>query len=240
MSNLVSRAYMEGDGPGTIHIKRSWLDHGTEGVIALTGAAAGPVDMAFREGHAALAEARLKALANYFPAGSMSNCSAMPAMTAVMKTACWKLAYRLELPIVATNEPFFPAADDFEAHDALMAVAHGALVSDDSRFRLTRDLYFKSRAEMAKLFADLPEAIENTVEIARRCAFMLKGVAPILPRFTGASDDHAAAEKAESDELARQAGKGCACGSTRSASPTATPRRITTRGSNSNCRSSPR
>jgi DNA polymerase-3 subunit alpha len=208
VSNLVSRAYMEGDGPGTIHIKRSWLDHGTEGVIALTGASGGPVDMPLREGHAALAEARLRTLAEYFPDRLYVELQRHAGYDRRHENRMLELAYRHELPIVATNEPFFPSDDDFEAHDALMAVAHGALVSDDSRFRLTRDHYFKSRAEMARLFADLPEAIENTVEIARRCAFMLKGVAPILPRFTGASDDHAAAEKAESDELARQAWEG--------------------------------
>jgi DNA polymerase-3 subunit alpha len=89
-----------------------------------------------------------------------------------------------------------------------MAVAHGALVSDDNRFRLTPDHYFKSRAEMAALFADIPEAIENTVEIARRCSFILKTRAPILPRFTGATADPAQAEKAEADELSRQAWEG--------------------------------
>ena len=84
------------------------------------------------------------------------------------------LAYENELPIVATNEPFFPTPADFEAHDALMAVAHNAMVSDDRRFRLTEDHYLKSQAEMAELFADLPEALDNTIEIARRSSFILE------------------------------------------------------------------
>ncbi|MGO7645909.1 hypothetical protein ACC709_36370, partial [Rhizobium ruizarguesonis] len=88
-----------------------------------------------------------------------------------------------------TNEAFFPTRDDDDAHDALMAVAHNAIVSDDSRFHPTPDHYLKSRAEMGKLFADLPEALENTIEIATRCSFVLKTRKPILPRVTGATDD---------------------------------------------------
>jgi DNA polymerase-3 subunit alpha len=108
------------------------------------------------------------------------------------------------MPLVATNEPFFPTAGDFEAHDALMAVAHNALVSDDTRFRLTPDHYLKSRAEMAALFADLPEAIDNTVEIARRCSFVLKTASRSCRASpaTRRSDQADRAEKAESDELA--------------------------------------
>lgn len=89
-----------------------------------------------------------------------------------------------------------------------MAVAHNAIVSDDSRFRLTPDHYLKSREEMVALFADIPEALENTVEIALRCSFVLKKRGPILPRFTGASDDPEAAERAEAEELRRQAVEG--------------------------------
>ena len=86
-----------------------------------------------------------------------------------------EFAYRHDLPLVATNEAFFPTAGDYDAHDALMAVAHNAIVSDDNRFRLTPDHALKSQAEMAKLFADIPEAIDNTIEIAMRCSFGWNG-----------------------------------------------------------------
>nr|WP_272211643.1 DNA polymerase III subunit alpha [Marinicella sp. W31]MDC2877534.1 DNA polymerase III subunit alpha [Marinicella sp. W31] len=86
-----------------------------------------------------------------------------------------------------------------------MAVAHNAIVSDDRRFRLTPDHYMKSQQEMVALFEDIPEALDNTVEIARRCSFVLQTRMPILPRFTGASDDPEEAEKAEALELRRQA-----------------------------------
>lgn len=118
------------------------------------------------------------------------------------------LAYDHDVPLVATNEAFFPSRADYEAHDALMAVAHNAIVSDDTRFRLTPDHYLKSQADMAKLFADLPEALDNTIEIARRCSYILKTRNPILPRFTGATADPEEAERAEADELRRQAVEG--------------------------------
>ena len=78
-------------------------------------------------------------------------------------------AYELNLPLAATNEPYFSAPDDFQSHDALLCIADGAYVHQDDRRTLTPDHYFKSGAEMAALFADLPEAVENTLAIARRC-----------------------------------------------------------------------
>jgi len=208
LSELVSRSYMEGDDHGAIHARLSWFGEHAPGLICLTGAASGPIDMALKEGNAGLAEARLRKLASLFGDRLYVELQRHGAYDRHHEQRMLDLAYDLELPIVATNEPFFPSRDDFDAHDALMAVAQGTLISDDNRFRLTPDHYFKSRAEMAALFADLPEAIENTIEIARRCAFVLKGKAPILPRFTGASDDHEAAEKAEAAELRRQAWEG--------------------------------
>ena len=93
------------------------------------------------------------------------------------------LAYAKRLPLVATNDVHFGAADMYEAHDALLCIADGAFVSQDDRRRLTREHRFKSAAEMTAQFADLPEAIENTIEIAKRCAFRPKKRDPILPQF---------------------------------------------------------
>ena len=125
---------------------------------------------------------------------------------ATLEAATVDLAYRHDLPLVATNEAFFLSRDDFEAHDALIAIAEGAVIAMDDRRRLTPDNHLKTQAEMAKLFADLPEAIDNTVEIALRCSYYPKTRAPILPRFTGGdARDEAAAVKAEGEELRRQA-----------------------------------
>ncbi len=209
LMELISRAYLGGEGSGhSVHLMRSWLEEGTDGLIALTGAATGPVDMAFAAGQPAVAEARLLELKRLFGDRLYVELQRHGSYDRKHERRMIDLAYRHDLPLVATNEPFFPTPDDYEAHDALMAVAHNAMVSDDNRFRLSPDHYLKSRAAMAALFADLPEALENTVEIARRCSFVLKTRAPILPRFTGATDDAEEAERAEAAELRRQAVEG--------------------------------
>src|SRR6202012_5686386 len=91
-----------------------------------------------------------------------------------------ELAYAMELPLVATNDVHFGRADMYEAHDALLCIADGSYVSQTDRRKLTREHRFKSAEEMAVQFADLPEAIENTLEIAKRCAFRPKKCNPIL------------------------------------------------------------
>jgi DNA polymerase-3 subunit alpha len=89
------------------------------------------------------------------------------------------MAYAMGLPLVATNDVYFPKPEMYEAHDALICIAEGAYVDQSApRRRLTAQHYFKSPEEMAALFADLPEAVENTVEIARRCAFMARKARP--------------------------------------------------------------
>ncbi|TNM65189.1 DNA polymerase III subunit alpha [Aliirhizobium smilacinae] len=207
--DIVSRVYLGGEGVSEPHICASWLDEaGTEGLIALTGASAGPVDRAIREGHAGLAAERLLRLKNLFGDRLYIELQRHGAYDRRHEHRMVDLAYEHDVPLVATNEAFFPSKADYDAHDALMAVAHGAIVSDDSRFRLTPDHYLKSRTEMAKLFADLPEALENTVEIAKRCSFILKTRNPILPRFTGVSDHPEEDERNEAAELRRQAVEG--------------------------------
>ncbi len=204
---LVSRAYLEGDGQSTVHVRLSWLEGKSEGLIALTGAQAGPIDMAIKADSRAVAEGRLTALGKLFPDRLYIELQRHGTYDRRHERRMIDLAYDLQLPIVATNEPFFPTQAEFDAHDALMAVAHNAMVSDDRRFRLTPDHYLKSRAEMVALFADLPEALENTIEIARRCSFILKTRAPILPRFAVSADGDPS-DEAESSELKRQARAG--------------------------------
>ncbi|MDL2407241.1 DNA polymerase III subunit alpha [Rhizobium calliandrae] len=207
--DLVSRAYLGGEGNNAPHITASWLEEiGTDGVIALTGSLGGPVDMALKEGHAPQALSRLLTLKDLFGDRLYVELQRHGTYDRRHEQKMIALAYEHDLPLVATNEAFFPTRDDYDAHDALMAVAHNAIVSDDTRFRLTPDHYLKSRADMAKLFANLPEALENTVEIARRCSFVLKTRKPILPRFTGATDDAEEAERAEAAELRAQAVEG--------------------------------
>ncbi|WP_176084069.1 DNA polymerase III subunit alpha [Martelella sp. HB161492] len=205
---LVSRAYLSGSGHEALSVKLSWLEEFCEGLIVLTGASGGPVDQAIAGGSAERAEERLLRLKRIFGDRLYVELQRHGNYDRNHERHVIELAFRHELPLVATNEAFFPTRDDFEAHDALMAVAHNAIVSDDTRFRLTPDHYVKSQKEMVALFEDLPEAVDNTVEIARRCSFVLDTRSPILPRFTGASEHPDEAEKAEATELRRQAREG--------------------------------
>ena len=121
--------------------------------------------------------------------------------------------------------------DDYIAHDALICIADGEVMNNEDRRRLTPEHYFKSAQQMAALFADLPEAIESTVEIARRCAFRVKSVKPILPRF---SDN-------EAEELRRQARDGLErAASQPRARRRVIPKRVIAPGSNSSSMSSSR
>ncbi len=207
--DIVSRAYLGGDAGHAVHVKMSWLEEaGTEGLIALTGASDGPVDLMLKDGHKAQAENRLLALKALFGDRLYVELQRHGNYDRSHERRMVQLAYDHDLPLVATNEAFFPSRADYDAHDALMAVAHNAIVSDDNRFRLTPDHYLKSRAEMVELFSDLPEALDNTIEIARRCSFILDTRKPILPRFTGGSDDPQEAEREEALELRRQAVEG--------------------------------
>ncbi|MEP0148642.1 MAG: DNA polymerase III subunit alpha, partial [Nitratireductor sp.] len=206
---LVSRAYLETPPGAPVHVTTGWLAEAASGLICLTGGANGPIGRALVADHAPLAEARLLHLRELFGDRLYVELQRHEGYDRAVEAAQIDLAYRHDLPLVATNEAFFPAREDYEAHDALIAIAEGTVIAVDERRKLTPDHYLKSQAEMAALFADLPEAIDNTVEIALRCCYYPENRAPILPRFTtGSTDDPGAAEKAEADELRRQAHEG--------------------------------
>jgi DNA polymerase-3 subunit alpha len=206
---LVSDSFMRTDPSAGAHIAIDELRQRGEGLIVLTGGPGGPIDRALAGGQAALAASRLDALREIFDSrlyvelqrhGTAVDAAVLPLLV--------ELAYARGLPLVATNEPFFPARDDYEAHDALIAIAEGAVVSDDNRRRVTEEHYFKTRAEMAALFADLPEAIENTIEISMRCAWWPQTRKPILPRFAETTGDAEADVRAEAEMLRGEAEAG--------------------------------
>ncbi|MBW3098902.1 DNA polymerase III subunit alpha [Pseudohoeflea coraliihabitans] len=209
---LISHMYLGGAETDRPTLCLSWLREGTEGLLALTGAATGPVDAALRAGNPGRAKARLQALAECFPDRLYVELQRQQGYDTTCEARLVQLAYDLALPLVATNEAFFPTPDDFDAHDALMAVAQNTVIAVDDRIRLTPDHAFKSRAEMMALFADLPEALDNTIEIARRCSAVVETRDPILPRFTAGaeSEDETAALAAEAAELRRQSERGLA------------------------------
>ncbi|HRP78222.1 MAG TPA: DNA polymerase III subunit alpha, partial [Aquamicrobium sp.] len=208
---LVSRAYLDVQAGGPPHVEAAWLGPLADGIICLTGDVRGPIGAALKADQHGLAEARLLQLKDIFGDRLYVELQRYRGHDKAVEAGLIDLAYAHGLPLVATNEAFFPARDDYEAHDALLAIADGSVVAVDERRRLTPDHYLKSQAEMTALFSDLPEAIDNTVEIARRCSYFPQTRKPILPRFTGAdAADADAALQAEADELARQAREGLA------------------------------
>ena len=104
------------------------------------------------------------------------------------------IAYENDIPIVATNTSYFNKREEYEAHDALLCINQSTTVDAEDRFRLTPDFYFKTPEEMIDLFSDIPEAIENTLEIALRCSYKVATAEPKLPRFSGLDLDGEALE----------------------------------------------
>jgi DNA polymerase-3 subunit alpha len=206
---LISRAYLEGPTDQAVHLPAAWLEQHSEGIICLTGGPRGPIGIALAEDHKPLAEQRLLVLKATYGDRLYVELERLDGYDRALETAAIALAYQHELPLVATNEAFFARADDFEAHDALVAIAEGTVIADDNRRRLTPANHLKTQAEMGALFADLPEAIDNTVEIALRCSYYPENRKPILPRFTGGGEeDEQAALASEAAELRRQAAEG--------------------------------
>ena len=173
------------------HVTLDELCSHSDGLICLTGGALGPLGLMIAQGHADQAAALADQLAGAFPDRLYIELQRHPgengqlmAAEAASETGLIELAYAKALPLVATNDVYFPKPTMYEAHDALICIAEKAYVDQSQpRRRLTPQHYFKSPEEMAVLFADLPEALENTVEIAKRCAFAVSKHAPILPRF---------------------------------------------------------
>jgi len=197
--DLVSRSYLAGEVPSEPAITRSDLAHASEGLICLTGGPRGPIGRLLAEGQAEAADAVLTEIAGLFPNrlyvelmrhGAPEESRTEPGFV--------ELAYRHGLPLVATNDAYFPDRDFYEAHDALLCVAETTVVADQERQKLTPHHFFRSAAEMRALFADLPEACDNTLVIARRCAFIPQQRQPILPAFptAGGVDEETALRRA--------------------------------------------
>ncbi len=171
-------------GAGAPQVRIADLAAHNEGLILLTGGAEGPIGRLILDGKEAQADSLLSQIAGIFPGRAYLELQRHGVeIEAVTEPALLALAERLELPLAATNEPFFTSAEMYEAHDALLCIAAGTSVADPERWRLTPESTFKSAAEMSALFADLPEATANTVLIAKRCAFMVEPTKPMLPPF---------------------------------------------------------
>jgi DNA polymerase III subunit alpha len=201
LMKLGSCAYFDPAEDDTPHVRIERLQAYGAGLIALTGGPDGPIDRVLRDDQHDVALARLKLLQRIFADrlyvevqrhGLQHEIDTEPALLAI--------AYAHELPLVASNEVYFATADDYEAHDALLCIAEGTYVVEDNRRRLSREHCFKTAEQMVELFGDLPEALANSVEIAKRCAFRPKGRRPILPRFVATARGASEAEQAKLEE----------------------------------------
>ena len=201
LMRLVSKAFLETPAGEPAQVPLADLEAMNAGLIALTGGPAGPVGRCLLEGQDSAAQVALAALARIFPGRLYVEIMRHGlAGEARVEDRLVDLAYANDLPLVATNEVFFAEAEMYEAHDALLCIAVGSYVSEAERRRVTPEHRFKSAQEMIELFADLPEAVANTLAIARRCAFVPGAVDPILPAFpTEAGRDEAEELRAQSE-----------------------------------------
>ncbi|PWB39956.1 MAG: DNA polymerase III subunit alpha [Rhodocyclales bacterium] len=186
LCELLTQAYLGPRSRGRAEIPRAAFAAGDNaGLIALSGAALGDVGQALLMGNAASAEAAAREWARLFPDSFYLELQryGQPQAEALV-AASVALAAQLNLPVVATHPIQFIDKDDFKAHEARVCIAEGYVLADPRRPKqFTEEQYFKSQAEMQALFADLPEALENSVEIARRCNLSIELGKNRLPQF---------------------------------------------------------
>jgi len=185
LARLVTRGYAEGQQLGVPLIHKAWLADMTEGLIALSGGREGDVGHALLTGHPELAETRLREWLSLFPQRFYLELqrTGRENEEAYIQAAI-ELAGHTQVPVVATNDVRFIQASDFEAHEARVCINQGCQLGDPKRIKnYTAHQYLRSPAEMAELFSDLPEAITNTVEIAKRCNLLLRLGEYFLPNF---------------------------------------------------------
>lgn len=196
---LCSKSYTSPCGGVAPLLSYGDLDGMTDGLIALTGGIYGAIGKKLLSGHNEGAGEALHKLSGLFPERLYIELMrhGLEAEGRI-ESAMIELAYKHNIPLVATNDIYFADTSVYEAQDALICIADGRYVSESERRRLTLEHRFKSPQEMCALFADIPEALENSVVIAKRCSVMSPARSPILPRF--AQD--------EAESLRQQAGSG--------------------------------
>ncbi len=186
LSELLTRAWLENQARGRAEIRKDWLrEQCADGLLALSGAQAGDIGSALRQDNAAQAERLAGEWAQLFPRRfyiELQRAGGVSTEPYIQRALA--LAGQLALPVVATHPVQFLKPEEFLAHEARVCIAEGYVLADQRRPRLfTRESYFKTQAEMAELFADIPEALANSVEIARRCNLTLELGKSKLPPF---------------------------------------------------------
>jgi DNA polymerase-3 subunit alpha len=185
ITKLISLAYMEGQKLGIPRVTRRWIAEHSEGVIALSGGRDGDVGYSLLAGNEAEAKARLKEWQKVFPNRYYLELqrTGRENEDEYLHSAI-KLAGEENIPVVATNDPRFLKTEDFEAHEARVAIHDGFTLDDARRPKnYSEQQYLRSAEEMIELFSDIPEAIENTLEIAKRCTVELTLGKNYLPEF---------------------------------------------------------
>jgi DNA polymerase-3 subunit alpha len=185
LCEILARAWTRNVVRAQAVCRLEWLQELNEGLILLSGAQAGAVGQALLQGDESRASELALQLAGIFPhrcyielqrAGRVDDEAHVAAAV--------QLAARLNLPVVATHPVQFTKEDDYEAHEARVCISEGEILGNQRRVRrFTREQYFKSAAQMIALFEDLPSAVANTLEIARRCNLVLELGKPRLPNF---------------------------------------------------------
>ncbi|TMG81619.1 MAG: PHP domain-containing protein, partial [Betaproteobacteria bacterium] len=200
IADWLTRAYRTNQHRGRAELRREWFSEGTAGVIALSGFAGGDIGHALLQGNARGAQGAASTWASLFPerfylevqrAGHAED----DALTAAMV----RLGAELALPVVATHPVQFATRDEFRAHEARVCISEGYVLADPRRpKRFTPAQYFLTQAEMAKAFADLPDALANSVAIAQRCNLTIplgKNYLPAFPTPDGVSlEEHLRSE----------------------------------------------
>ncbi len=185
LSELLARAWTQNMVKSNAVVKLSWLQELSEGLILLSGAQAGPVGQALLQGDTSRAAEIALQLASIFTHRfylELQRAGRPEDLAHVV--AAVKLAARLSLPVVATHPVQFLTEDDYESHEARVCISEGEILGNQRRVRkFTRDQYFKSSAEMQGLFSDVPSALANSVEIAKRCNLSLVLGKPQLPNY---------------------------------------------------------
>ena len=185
LNQLLTRAYTEGQHTGRPCIQREWFTGHSDGLIVLSGALDGDIGQALVGGHADAAQRLAREYQQWFPQRFYIELqrTGQPLQEECVHASV-ALAARVGLPVVATNAVQFLKADEFEAHEVRVCIQDSRILTDTRRPRLyTPEQYFRSAEEMADLFQDIPEALANSVEIARRCNFRLDLGRNFLPDF---------------------------------------------------------
>lgn len=204
LSALISKAFLSSDGMSDPYLEWDDLKEKASGLICLSGGVQGAIAQSILHRQHEAAEKTAKDFQAIFGDRFYME---------IQRHGGWRdeetceeglinLAYKLNIPLVATNDAYFLSPDFYDAHDALLCIAAGRYITESDRRRVTPDHYLKSASEMEALFADLPEAIQNTVVIAQRCHFYLEPVKPILPAFEGKEG------RTETEEMQHQSREG--------------------------------